>query len=249
MLKVLVVGQTPPPYGGTPIMVENFLKSNFSDVKLIHVRVGFASHIKEHGKVNLSKILHLFALIARIFYHRIVNGPRILYYVPAGPDRVTVLRDLPLLLSTRWLFERTVFHFHLAGISELYDRLPPWQQWLFRRAYFGADAAIRLSKFTPEDAKRLAAKREYVIPNGIDDPCPECATAQNNHVAEANGPLRLLFVGMLRESKGVMVLIEACQRLAARDSVSARSYGPMEERRFRLPRTQSHPSVKLDPAR
>jgi len=216
MLKVLVVGQTPPPYGGTPIMIERLLNSDFTDVKLIHVRMGFASHIKEHGKIYLSKILHVFALIARIIYHRVADRPRILYYVPAGPDRVTVLRDLPILLSTRWLFDKTVFHFHLAGISELYDRLPSWQRWLFRRAYFGADAAIRISELNPEDGRRLAAKREYVIPNGIDDPCPECAVARSNHAIRASDPLRMLFVGMLRESKGVLVLIDACGKLAAR---------------------------------
>jgi glycosyltransferase involved in cell wall biosynthesis len=216
MLKVLVVGQTPPPYGGSPIMVERLLKSKLPGVKLIHVRVGFVSHIKDHGKINLWKIIHVFTLIARIFYHRIVDRPKILYYLPAGPNRVTLLRDLPILISTRWLFAKTVFHYQLSGISELRDRLPWWQRWLYRRAYFGADAAIRLCDATPEDGKLLAAKREYVVPNAIEDPCPERGVARENYAPNSDGPLRILFVGMLRESKGLMVLIEACGKLAAR---------------------------------
>jgi glycosyltransferase involved in cell wall biosynthesis len=216
MLKVLVVGQTPPPYGGSPIMVERLLKSKMPGVKLIHVRVGFVSHIKDHGKVNLWKILHVFTLIARIIYHRIVDRPQILYYLPAGPNRVTLLRDIPILISTRWLFEKTVFHYQLAGISELCERLSVWQRWLYRRAYFGADAAIRLCEDTPEDGKLLAAKREYVIPNAIEDPCLDRSIARRDLAPDSDDALRILFVGMLRESKGVMVLIEACAKLAAR---------------------------------
>ncbi|MGB7949238.1 MAG: glycosyltransferase family 4 protein, partial [Candidatus Binatia bacterium] len=215
MLKVLVVGQTPPPYGGSPIMVENLLRGNFNDVQMIHVRVGFVSHIKDHGRINLWKILHVFTLIARIIYHRFADCPHILYSLPAGPNRITLLRDFPILISTRWLFDKTVFHYQLAGLSDLYDQLPSWQRWLYRRAYFGADAAIRLSELNPEDGKRLAAKREYVIPNAVEDPCPEFTAARTSRANGASDRLRILFVGMLRESKGLLVLIEACGKLAA----------------------------------
>jgi glycosyltransferase involved in cell wall biosynthesis len=216
MLQVLVVGQTPPPYGGQAIMIERFVKCKMPDVALHHVRMGFSAHMNEVGRVRLSKISHMFGLIARIIYQRLVNGVRILYYPPAGPDRVPMFRDLVILISTRWLFDKTIFHFHSGGLSELYDRLPGWQQWLFRRAYFGADAAIRLSELNPEDGKRLEAKREFVIPNGIDDPCPDLVVSPSQPAAPATRPLRILFVGILRESKGVSVLVEACGKLSAR---------------------------------
>ena len=83
-------------------------------------------------------------------------------------------------------------------------------------AYFGAMRAIRLSEFNPQDGRRLAAKREYVIPNGIDDPCPELSISPLNSAATGDDRLRMLFVGILSEGKGVMVLIEACANLAAR---------------------------------
>ena len=216
MLKVLVVGQSPPPYGGQAIMIDRFVKCKMADVTLHHVRMGFSAHMNEVGRVRLSKITHMFGLIARIIYQRLVNGVRILYYPPAGPDRVPMFRDFVILISTRWLFDKTIFHYHSGGISELYDQLPRWQQWLFRRAYFGADAAIRLSELNPEDGKRLEAKREFVIPNGIDDPCPGLVVSPTQPAATASRPLRILFVGILRESKGVSVLVEACGKLAAR---------------------------------
>jgi glycosyltransferase involved in cell wall biosynthesis len=216
MIKVLVVGQTPPPHSGQAIMIERFVNCNLAGVKLIHVRMGFSSNMGEVGCVRLSKILHMFAIVARIVYHRFADGVRILYYPPAGPDRVPMCRDCFILISTRWLFQKTIFHFRAGGISELYDRLPAWQRWFFRKAYFGADAAIRLSVLNPEDGKQLQAKRHYVIPNGLDDPRPGLVVSQSDFDETGDDPMRILFVGILRESKGVMVLIEACAKLAAR---------------------------------
>jgi glycosyltransferase involved in cell wall biosynthesis len=214
--KVLVVGQTPPPFHGQAFMIERLLTSGLANVQLIHVRMNFSAHVKECGRIRPSKFLHLFALIARIIYHRFVDGVRILYYPPSGSFRVPIYRDIVILICTRWLFDKTVFHFHAGGVSDMYDRLPKWQRWLYRRAYFGADAAIRLSELSPEDGRRLFAKREYVIPYGIDDPCPELSLSPRNSAVKSDDRLHILFVGTLCEPKGVMVLIEACAKLAAR---------------------------------
>lgn len=215
-VKVLIVGQTPPPFNGQGAMIQQLVNSQLADVQLIHVRMGFSSHMSELGRIRLSKILHLFGLIARIFHRRFKDGVRILYYPPGGPFRVPMFRDIAVLLSTRWLFDKTIFHFHSGGVSDLYDRLPAWQRWLFRRAYFGADAAIRLSELNPEDGRRMAAKREFVIPNGIDDPCPDLLVSPSNSAATRDDRLHILFVGILSELKGLLVLIEACGKLAAR---------------------------------
>lgn len=217
MLKVLVVAQTPPPYGGAPIMIERFLRCDFEDVQLQHVQMSFSSSkLKHEGRFRVWKIASLFALVARIVYRRFAGGARVLYFTPGGPNRVSMFRDIVILMSTRWLFDKTVLHYHLGGVSELYDQLPHWQQWCFRRAYYGADAAVRISELNPEDGKLLHAKSEYVIPNGIDDPCPGLVVSPKKSLATVDNPLRILFVAILRESKGVMVLIEACGKLAAR---------------------------------
>lgn len=215
MTKVLVVGQTPPPFGGQAIMIERLVKSELADVQIIHVRMNFSSHMNEVGYVRLSKVLHMFSLIAQIIYCRIAHRVRILYYPPAGPYRVPMYRDLVILLATRWMFSKTVFHFHAGGVSELYDRLSIWERWIFRLAYFRADAAIRIAELNPEDGKVLEAKREYVIPYGIDDPGPEFLAIQRDEPVSESQPLRILFVGILRESKGLGVLVEACGKLAA----------------------------------
>jgi glycosyltransferase involved in cell wall biosynthesis len=213
--KVLVVGQVPPPYFGQALAIQLLLNSELADIQLIHVRMNFSANMSEMGRFRLTKVLHMLSVVAQIVYRRFAGGVRILYYPPAGNYRVPMHRDLFILNCTRWLFDKTVFHFHAGGVSELYEGLTSWQRWLFRRAYFGADAAIRISELNPEDGRRLQAKREYVIPYGIDDPCSELSH-RGSYAAAGGERLCLLFVGIVSEAKGIMVLIEACAKLAAR---------------------------------
>lgn len=216
MLKVLVVGQTPPPYGGQAVMIEKFVNTKYTDVKLIHVRMGFSEQMKDVGRVRLSKVTHLISIIAQIIYHRIVDRPKVLYYPPGGPDKVPMIRDVVILLCTRWMFSKTIMHFHAGGVSELYPTLPRWGKWLFRKAFFNADGAVRISELNPEDAKAMHARREFLITNGIYDPWPQGPPTHEYPAISAERPFRILYVGILCESKGILVLVEACAHLKAK---------------------------------
>lgn len=247
VLKVLVVGQTPPPYHGQALMIERLLQGRFARMQLHHVRMAFSDSIGEVGRFRLSKVCHLLAVVFRIVYFRIVCGADVLYYPPGGPNRVPLYRDLMILNCTRWLFHHTILHFHAGGVSQLYPQLSWPLRWLFRRALFHADAAIRISHGSPPDGQRLKAKQEYIVPNGIEDELPRFSSVSpdsavqmrtTSQLAEfrvlassmqaASGPhnlglatcepemLRILFVGMLTEAKGLLVLVEACGILSAR---------------------------------
>jgi glycosyltransferase involved in cell wall biosynthesis len=76
-------------------------------------------------------------------------------------------------------------------------------------AYFKADAAIRLSELNPPDGESLRAKREYIIPYGIEDRYSIYKGKKQNQDAACN----ILFVGALRESKGVLVVLDVANRL------------------------------------
>jgi glycosyltransferase involved in cell wall biosynthesis len=252
-IKVLVVGQTPPPYHGQAIMIERLLRGQFAHVQLFHVRMAFSDTVSNVGRFKLGKVVHLLAVIVRIIYSRLVHGTKVLYYPPAGANRVPVYRDLAILLCTRWLFRRVIFHVHATGISELYPQLGRVEQFLFRRALFHPDAIVRITRCGVNDNRLLQARREWIVPNGVDDEfsrlecngaraavrnVPALATqelalsgakaAHQIELGEANSidstatvictfePLHILFVGILRESKGLLVLLEACGFLAAR---------------------------------
>ena len=208
MIRVLFVGQTPPPYGGQAIIQQAVLEGCYRQIQFVHVRMAFSREMDEVGRFRVRKLLHLMAIIIKIVFMRLKYHIPIIYYPPAGPNRIPMYRDMVILLCTRWLFKKTVFHFHASGISELYDKLSHIEQWLFRLAYFVPDLSIRLSKLNPSDGAFLNSRKEIIVPNGIAD--------RYFDFIDKNGIEKIptiLFVGIVRESKGVLVLLDACRLL------------------------------------
>lgn len=207
MRKIAFVGQTPPPYGGQAIMIEKILHGNYRDVRLFHIRMSFSKEMDEIGKANVSKIFHLFSVISRIYFTRIFKGATILYYPPAGPDKTPVIRDILILISTRWLFKKTIFHFHAGGVSEMKIN-STFFRFLYKWAYYKADCSILLSELNPADGKNLQTKNQVIVPYGIEDNYSGFFQKE-----EHTGPPKILFVAIIKESKGILVLIEACKIL------------------------------------
>jgi glycosyltransferase involved in cell wall biosynthesis len=228
-LTVLVVGQTPPPHHGQSIMIEAMLAGTYDHIRFEHIRMEFSSTIDEVGVPSAGKALQLIKVVGKVLAARIRVRPRVLYYPPAGPNRVPVYRDIALLLTTRRLFPRTVFHFHAGGLSEFRPTLSRTGQWLYDRAYGKPDLAISLSELNPPDGERLGARLTRTIPYGIDDHSQlvdKSSTAHNNE-------LQILFVGAVREAKGVLVLLEALKLLRERRlTFRAELVGPFDSAAF-----------------
>ena len=214
-VKVLVVGQTPPPYHGQAITLARLVASPMDRVELYHVRMAFSTSMDDVGRLRPGKLWHLMGLVGRILWLGASRRFDILYYPPAGPNRIPMGRDIALLLATRWLFRKTIFHMYAAGLSDLYPRLGAPARWLYRRAYYYPDAVVRIAAGTPEDGRALHARHEFIVPNPADD---GSQTLGPNRAAPArrNRATHLLYVGTVCRSKGVLVLLDACRRLRDR---------------------------------
>ncbi|MCW5900341.1 MAG: glycosyltransferase family 4 protein [Flavobacteriales bacterium] len=211
-LRVLVVGQTPPPFGGQAMMIQHLLDGRYSTIRLYHVRMAFSEDMDSVGRFAWRKLWVLLVTILKVWWARIVHRPRVLYYPPAGPGRVPVLRDIALLLATRWLFRRTVFHFHASGVADHIGSMPGLWRGLARLAYARPTLAIRTAPQNPDDGQRFGARRSVVVPNGV----PDRRGSVEEHSAVEGGTITILFTGVLIPSKGVEVLLDAFTRLVAR---------------------------------
>jgi glycosyltransferase involved in cell wall biosynthesis len=207
-LRVLLLAQTPPPHHGQALMLERLARATFSRIRVFHVRMAFSTTSHSIGRFEFRKLAHLVAVIARAIYVRFRHGTSMLVFPPAGPNRNPVLRDILLLIALRPLFEHVVFTFHAAGVSEFLESCPRNQRALARRAYASPDGAIVLSSLLPPDAQRFHAGRIAVIPNGIPDVATDTPIRR-----EGRRAARVLYVGLLTESKGVLVLLDAARLL------------------------------------
>src|SRR5271166_2361725 len=208
-LRILVVGQIPPPFGGQAVMIQYLLDGIYQEIELVHVRMNFSSELRSAGKFELGKVRELIRVILAIYSAKIRRRPQVLYYAPAGPRLVPVLRDIAILGATRWLFGATAFHFHAGGLAKYSLELNPLLRWFFRLAFARPELAIRTAGLGAQDGSGLCCKREMIIPNGI----PDCAGERIERVVVAGEPIRILFVALLREDKGVFVAIDAVQQL------------------------------------
>ena len=168
-LRVLVVGQTPPPFGGQAVMIDEFLKGRYRHLVLDHVRLAFSDSMESVGKFRMGKVLILFTTIARIWVARFKTGATVLYYPPSGPNKVPVLRDIVLLCATRWLFRQVIFHFHAGGVSGFRSELPALLRPWFDLAYRRPALAIRTAPQNPDDGAVFGARHSVVVPNGLRD--------------------------------------------------------------------------------
>jgi glycosyltransferase involved in cell wall biosynthesis len=216
MEKILIVGQTPPPHHGQAVMIQKIVEGSYPGIKLYHARMIFSHGLGEVGRFRTKKLISLLVLISRIYWLRVRHDIRVMYYPPAGPYWVPVLRDVVILAATRWLFARVIFHFHACGVSELCTRGPLFTRLLLKLAYFRPDAAVRSSHLTINDGHVMGAKREFIIPCGIEDEAREYLTTARAERTGHGKPGTVLYVGLLSEDKGVLVLLDAVKRLKER---------------------------------
>jgi glycosyltransferase involved in cell wall biosynthesis len=210
VLDVVVIGQTPPPTHGQAMAIEKFLRGRYTRIRPYHVRMEFSDRSADVGRFRIRKLLRLAVLVAKTLgLRRRLHDP-VLYYPPAGGQRVPAFRDIVFLTLVRPFFRQVVFHFHATGITTLYPQLGRFGRFWFRRAYFRPDLAICLSPATQEDACALQARRTCVVAYGVEDALPTPLAGPKP------APVRLLYAGYVRETKGILVLLEAARLLCDR---------------------------------
>lgn len=204
--KVLLMGQTPPPWHGQAVATMILFDHEWPGFEVYRLRMEFSEEMSEVGRFQWKKLLHLFKLTTQARKFLRENPGGILFYPPASAKWVPFLRDVIFLTLTRRFAGSTIFIFHASGLAEFSTR-----SWLRRRlgalAYDGADESLEVAieNVAPHDV--FHAKRWSWCPCGIE--VPEMRRGERS----ATEPTRVLFVGSLQEGKGVLEVLRTAAAL------------------------------------
>ncbi len=209
---LVLVGQTPPPYNGQNVMIE-VLRAGLQELRPVeHVRMSYSTSIDEVGRLKFSKFFKLFALIRDTRRALKKNPGSTLYYPPASPNWIPILRDILYLPCVRHLAKKVVYHYHAYGIAEFLEHRPLLSK-VARWAYGKADLAVVPTEPCQTDPLYLKSKRIETVPYGRDLP----TSRSEAETPTLRGDLRILFVGIHTEGKGFFDLIETARELKERN--------------------------------
>jgi glycosyltransferase involved in cell wall biosynthesis len=167
------------------------------------------SRIAELESVRLGKLLRFARFFAREFWCLLTNRFA-LCCVPVSVNRNAFLKDALLLGLARAFGVPTVVYAHGNNLPDFYEHSAPWVRRVIERTFRRAAGAIVLGERLRFNFERwVSPERIFVAPIGVEP-------AEKIPCAERRGDLvRVLYLGNLVREKGVFVLLEAAQRIAA----------------------------------
>jgi len=204
---ILLVGQTPPPFHGQSVVTGMLFDHDWGDLVVERLRMAYSDSIDDVGKVGIGKVLHLLSLIWQTWMIVFKKRPTVLYYLPASANKTPVIRDIIYLSAVRWLFPKTIFHYHAGGLPEFLESAGLLGK-LAKRCYSNADVSIELCQTDNSPGKIFCAKKTELIGNGLD--VTRVDRKRDFHL------LRVLFLGALNEGKGVLDVIKTAKILKDR---------------------------------
>lgn len=206
--ELLLVGPLPPPVNGQSsafaMLVEGARERG--------IRCCVVNLAGEGGGAGPSwQRLFDHVRILTAFLRRAAFGCKTVY-LTIGQFRAGFVRDMALIACARLFCHRIVCHLHGGNYDGFYAAQPAWLQRLIRATLRRTDRILILGErltamfdFDPRLRNKLA-----VVPNGLPY---AIAPIGPKELPSGPGPIRILFLSNLVESKGYLDLLEAIQLL------------------------------------
>ncbi len=230
---ILLVGPLPPPLTGTPISFEIFAEESMRLVGEDVVSIVDTS--PKRLKQQLTTVTNLFRLSNLRQALRVIVGvarnlrQADVMIVFASNGHLVSLGPVLLLLAR---ISRTPCHLRVFGgsLDRFIESKPPAVRRLADatlKRYAGVIVQTELLR--AHFAEQLGTDRVHLVP-GYRKPLTEEADPAPVHRTGSSDVLRLVFVGIIKETKGVLVLLEALSQLqAAGTKVACDFFGTLHE--------------------
>lgn len=210
--KILLLLHLPPPIHGSSIVglyiKESVLINKAFDCSYINILA--SENVAESGRVNLRKIFSFVITFTKVFITLVKKRPQ-LCYLALTSSGAAFYKDLLLVALLKVFKIKLVYHLHNKSFSIHKNKIIA--QICYQFVFSGAHV-ILLSKHLITDIKQFVPlSRIYICPNGIRDE----GLSAKGIVQKSKNVVQILFLSNLIESKGILVLLEACVLLKKKE--------------------------------
>ncbi len=211
--SILSILHYPPPVHGAA-MVGQYIMGNKrinTTFNIQYINLGTSVRVDEIGRAGWLKVKRYF-MILRLSFNRLISAKPKLVYFTLTASGAGFYKDALIVLLVKLFGCKVVFHFHNKGVSKRQHR---WLDHFIYKVVFKKTRVILLSEHLYSDIEKYVPKeRVYICPNGIPENINERIDKQ-----ESKGRVQLLFLSNLIVSKGVYVLLKACQLLVQKNVI------------------------------
>lgn len=213
MKKILFILHIPPPIHGAAV-VGGYIKNSLSigtEFESRFVNLSISDSISEIGKSPFKKVINYLSLLWKVKTQLFIFKPDICYLTPTAHG-IGFYKDALIIVLSKLFSVTTVFHYHNKGVKERENKIIDN---ILYKSVFRKSKVILLSRHLYYDIQKyVPVSRVYYCPNGIPELLKRELRSENGKHPDTF-PV-ILFLSHLIRSKGILVLIDACQLLKTR---------------------------------
>lgn len=201
--KVLMVLHFPPPVHGAAMVGDYIRKSDTlnDEFNFKFINLSTSSKVDEIGKRGLRKWLKFFTILFQTLGSVLQFKPSLVYFT-LTTSGVGFYKDAMIALVVKLFRVKVIYHLHNKGVKLNSDYFH--NKWLYRLVLRKSKVILLSEKLYWDVEKFVKRDQVFICPNGIPDISYDLNIKKNRTI---------LFLSNLIESKGVLVLLDACEIL------------------------------------
>lgn len=214
MKRVLFIIHLPPPSHGASL-VGNLIKTSTqinSALSTRYINLSTSVTIEDIGRTSVRKGIKYLALILKVINGILVFKPDLCYITPSAKG-FGFYKDVIIIAIIKFFRVKRIFHYHNKGIADRHKRLT--DNLLYKFSFRNTSVILLSRHLYQEVEKYVPESHVFYCPNGITDLSNDL---HKPSFKNSGSPVEVLFLSHLIRSKGILVLIEACAILKARDT-------------------------------
>lgn len=213
--RLLLLAQFPPPMHGSAYMAQIMVDSHLlrEAFDLHHCDISTSRHASDIGHFAPRKALTIPRLGWRLI--RQLRGKQYdLVVLTLSLIGLGFYKDFIVGMVVKLSGHRIVYYLHRQGVRKESER-SSLKRYLYRSLFRGS-RVIHLSPLLYRDIALFVREEDVLyVANGV----PSQQDGGIPRESETGSVVRVLYLGTMRESKGVLYLLRACERLRTREVV------------------------------